>query len=352
MSSDFTAFLHQLGHHSPARRGAGRENHRCPTEGHPRETNGAYMLALDGRYGWGKDWSTHADVVEWRPDVGAARPTPLPPVDRAAIRAAEEQARRDRERATWDARVFYDRCAPLLGGHPYLAGKGLDMTGCRGLRVDRGGAEVHAYARQYPDRAPRPQTLRGHDWLVVPMLRAQRLVSVQLINEEGDKLFWKGAPTQAASYTIERHGATLTVLTEGLATGLALYAAVPHSRVVVAFNAGNLTKVAGALTLRGLVAVASDNDHRTVCHQHRRDGLTAPFDPWDSRPTGAGATRAGAPRRRPLSAFAAATPCPRASKEPTSWICAPNGLRSASPCRCTAGGAKARTPSAMRWTSR
>jgi putative DNA primase/helicase len=96
---------------------------------------------------------------------------------------------------------------------------------------------------------------------------------VQRIAADGDKRFWTGAPTSATSYTIDRPGATLTVLCEGLATGLAIYAAVKMSRVVVAFTAGNLPKVATKLPRRGMVVVAGDNDHQTEARTGRNPGL-------------------------------------------------------------------------------
>lgn len=240
MTHDFTAFLRSLGLRPGTTLPDGRVR-RCATESHPRRRNGAYWLSIDGRVGFGQDWAQHAEPVLWRSDGGADREQDAR--EAAALlreaRAAQAEQRRRQAAATARAREIYAGCAPLIGAHPYLEAKGLDMRGCRGLRVDADG------------------------WLVVPMHRGGELVSLQRISPRGEKRFWKGAPTRGASYTIERQGATLTVLCEGLATGLALYAAVPHSRVVVAFNAGNLPRVAESLPRRGMVAVAADNDHAT-----------------------------------------------------------------------------------------
>src|SRR5690606_37126535 len=52
---------------------------------------------------------------------------------------------------------------------------------------------------------------------------------------------------------------------------------------VVAFTAGNLVHVLDRVP-PGLVCVAADNDHRTVCQDHRAEGLTRPFEPWEARP--------------------------------------------------------------------
>src|SRR5690606_18479009 len=90
------------------------------------------------------------------------------------------------------------------------------------------------------------------------------IVSLQRIAADGAKKFWPGPSTKAVHYTIDRRGATVTVLAEGLATGLAIYAATPLARVIVAFNAGNLPALAGAMEWSGNVVVAADNDHETA----------------------------------------------------------------------------------------
>lgn len=208
---------------------------RCATESHPRSRNGAYKLAPDGRVGWVQDWARDQEPVTWRPEAEVEAPR----FDPVALGRARREALENVRRAMDAAREFYASCKPLVGGHPYLEAHGLDMTGCYGLKVDRDG------------------------WMVVPALRGRKLMTVQRIAPDGTKRFWKGAPVKGASYAVERRGATVTVLCEGLATGLALYAAVPMSRVVVAFNAGNMVDVAPSLP-GGLTVVAADNDHGTA----------------------------------------------------------------------------------------
>jgi putative DNA primase/helicase len=206
--------------------------HRCPTESHPHSKNGAYKLALDGGIGFAMDWSIHPEPLTWRPEGDIH----LQQVDRAAIERRKADERMRTAAATKAAQEYFAACRPLRDGHPYLAKKHLDMAGCFGLRVDDAG------------------------WLVVPMLISRAFASVQRISPDGEKLFWLGASTRAASYIIQRRDASLTVICEGLATGLAIHAATPTARVVVAFNAGNLPRVAEALPRRGLSVVAADND--------------------------------------------------------------------------------------------
>lgn len=222
---------------------------RCPTEDHPKTRNGSYKLAADGLIGWVQNHAVHTDgPLTWRPDV--AEPA-APVLDYQAIRRRNEADQARRAKAIQGARAFYAACAPLIGGHPYLAAKGLDMAGCRGLKRDRDG------------------------WLVVPMMAGGGVQSVQRIAPDASKRFWSGAPTAGASYTIERARAPLTVLCEGLATGLALFAAVPTARVVVAFTAGNLVAVARQLPRQGMAVVAADNDHATEERTGSNPGLEA-----------------------------------------------------------------------------
>lgn len=205
---------------------------RCGTETHPKKRNGSYKLAVDGLIGWCQNFELHSEPLTWRPDK--AHEAPKVDVDAIARkRAAERQAL---IRATQAARQFYLDCKPLRDSHPYLDSHGLSMAGCFGLKVDALG------------------------WLVVPVLLNRSLTSVQRISPTGEKLFWPGASVKGASYTVDRPHASITVICEGLATGLAIFAAAPLTRIVVAFNAGNLARVRAPA---GMVVMAADNDHAT-----------------------------------------------------------------------------------------
>jgi phage/plasmid primase-like uncharacterized protein len=56
---------------------------------------------------------------------------------------------------------------------------------------------------------------------------------------------------------------------------LAVFAAAPLTRVVVAFNSGNLLRVAEGMPRRGRVCVAADNDHGTEARLGKNPGLLA-----------------------------------------------------------------------------
>lgn len=241
---DFVSFARDAGlivNHIPA----DGKVHRYPTETKPRKRNGAALLTYDGLFGWCMDYSGGAEVLKWK----ANGDTPRPVIDHAAIERRKSEARRKVIRATLAARAFWGRCKPLRGGHQYLSSHALDMIGCDGLKIDAEG------------------------WLVVPAMLDGKLMSVQRIGPDGEKRFWPGASMKGASYLIDRKSATVSVIVEGLATGLAIFAAVPQVRVIVGFDCGNLGRV--KIPRRGLVVVAADNDSSTEERTGKNPGLIA-----------------------------------------------------------------------------
>lgn len=215
--------------------------HRVPTVDHPKKCNGAWKWL--GRIGWCQNHAVHSSPLEWRDNQSE-----MPKIDFAAIAKRQVVEREKQAAARQKARVFYSQCLPLRNGHPYLETHGLEMSGCLGLKVDSAG------------------------WLVIPAWRGASLASVQRISPEGEKRFWPGAPISGANYRIER-AATLNVLCEGLATGLAVFAAVRRARVIVAFDAGNLARV--TLPKPGLAVVAADNDQETAERIGHNPGIRA-----------------------------------------------------------------------------
>lgn len=209
--------------------------HRCATENKPRKRNGAYRLAADCRIGWFRDWATSDGIQTWR----SGEETEVRRVDPAQIRAARERERAKRIAAMRGARQFWTAAQPMKELHPYLAGKKLTALGCSGLRV-------------------------AGSLLAVPVWNGEWIVSVQTIDARGEKRFWPGAPVKAGCYVIERKGAALTVICEGLATGLAVFQSMRSARVVVCFDAGNMLPVVERIKPSGAVVIAADNDHETA----------------------------------------------------------------------------------------
>jgi len=220
---------------------------RCSTLAHPRKKNGSIKINDDQTFGWVQDFSTMHEPVTWQADK-AQRPVYI---DQAEIASRAAARRREIVMACTAARIFYDSCEPLLNGHTYLINKGLGMSGCHGLKVDDKG------------------------WLVVPMYYNGRVCSVQRISEDGDKRFWLGATTKATSYVLDCQTPAITLLTEGLATGLTLRLAVPDARVIVAFNSGNLIHLAGRIKVTGMAAICADNDHETEQRIGKNPGIEA-----------------------------------------------------------------------------
>lgn len=218
---------------------------RCPTEDHSKKRNGSYKLAIGGGIGWCQNWATMDSPAQWTAEKGSQQ---VAAPDRARMLADHRRMMAEREQAVQRARAYYQAARPLRDGHPYLDSHGLDMRGCYGLRVDSDG------------------------WLVVPAYIDRQIVSYQRISPDGQKRFAKGAPIQGSTYTIERASATLTIICEGLATGLALYHALTDSRIVVCWHTSNLT---AAKVRRGMRVIAADNDHATEERIGKNPGLEA-----------------------------------------------------------------------------
>lgn len=210
---------------------------RCTTESKPGKRNGWFVLHPEGHGTWG-DWSsgTGEALGHWR-DEHSTQQAP------SAQALAEQRERRERERqyrvqAMKSARAFWERARPLSRIHPYIERKALTPLGCAGLRQHDG-------------------------LLVVPVMAGGWLVSVQTITAAGEKRFWPGAPVKAGSFVMARPRAAVTVLVEGLATGLAVFQSMRSATVVVCFDAGNLLPVVQQLKPHGAVVIAADNDWST-----------------------------------------------------------------------------------------
>lgn len=204
---------------------------RVKTEDKKTKRNGAYKFM--GDHGFCQNHATMTQVASWFSESCEAVV-----VDTEAIAARRKAEREDRMRAIHRARAFWTDSRPLSRLHPYLAKKGLSALGCSGLRENDG-------------------------FLVVPVMWGDKLLSTQTIHPDGTKRFFAGAPVKAGACVIDRPGAAVTVIVEGLATGLAVFQSVRQSRVIVAFDAGNLLAVVERIRPSGSVVIAADNDHAT-----------------------------------------------------------------------------------------
>lgn len=215
---------------------------RCATVDKPKKRNGAYVLHPDGR-GYFRNWATDTDVSSWS-DGSADR---APQIDPAVLERRRAEERHARQMAMRGARQRWAESVPVRGLHPYLERKGLSAQGCTALRVHRG-------------------------LLVVPVYWGNTLTSIQTISEDGAKRFWPGAPVKGGALVLERPRAAVTAICEGLATGLAVYQALRHATVIVAFDAGNLIHVVDRIRPTGSVVICADNDHATEAKRGTNPG--------------------------------------------------------------------------------
>lgn len=208
--------------------------HRCRTEDKPRKKNGAYLF--EGDRGVVINFATMIKAVSWREGGRVEQ------VDRAAIRAMQEQHRAEEARKQGDARVLAE-----------------DM-------VKRAVVEKHAYltAKGFPDETG--FVLEGE--LLIPMrdfALYKRMNSLQRIAADGTKLFLTGGKAKGSVFFIGPYMARERWLCEGYATGLsvrlALRSMYRDAQVVVCFSAGNLAHVGQIVKeLRPAAFVMADND--------------------------------------------------------------------------------------------
>ena len=208
---------------------------RCATEDKPRRRNGSFKLCEDERAGFCLNYATMTEAAVWHAD----RTDRAPVIDAKELESRRLAKERETRKAIDGAQRYYAACQPVRGSHPYLDRKDLTMEGCYGLRVD-------------PENR-----------LVIPLYTQGELVSVQRVAEDGEKLFWPGAPIKGAYYALARKHATITVFCEGLATGLTIFAACQEARVICAFSSGNLPQIVFKPPF-GIAIVAADNDWKTA----------------------------------------------------------------------------------------
>lgn len=205
--------------------------HRARTHDHPRKKNGAYLW--DGVSGWAQNWATDLRAVFFRTERSMS-PDEL--AERELLRKTrKKETERMHARAADKARDLLKRTKTEL--HPYLAAKGFPNE--PGL------------------------VLKGK--LLVPVwdctAYGKRLLSVQTIDADGNKLFLKDSRAKGGCF---RLGPTSVEnwLCEGYATGLSVRAALKHlhrmAAVVVCFNAANLIEVAQHIPGR----IVADNDEK------------------------------------------------------------------------------------------
>lgn len=209
--------------------------HRVPTVAHPRKKSGWYRLTPFGGRCQAFDMDPYAHT--WKPEGGEDSVSPEEVARWKALAAIErDKAAKAREKAARNAQTLIGE-AELLYGFPYLVRKGFPQH----------VALIH-----------KPRKL-----LLVPMRDAanyKNVLSVQMIDKEGNKKFLPGGQARNACYIMG--AGEDVILCEGYATGLSIQAALKtlykQARVAICFSAGNIANVATKLEGRKFVMADAD----------------------------------------------------------------------------------------------
>ena len=136
-------------------------------------------------------------------------------------------------------------------GHPYLTGKNVEP--CKDLRTnDQGQLVIPVMGINSLVQSSAPVIDNKH-----------QIKSLQFIDASGNKSFMAGGQIKGGIFPVRHSKDGPIYLTEGLATGLSIAAAMSSCSVIVAFSVSNLGNVAEAIRLafpdRNLI-ICADND--------------------------------------------------------------------------------------------
>ena len=210
----------------------------------PQKKKGYYCLAIDGDFAYGlcgnrregvnHGWHSKASRKFTKEEKEAWK---LKRKEAKQKQALEEKKRH--EDAAKKAGEWWRNATPV-SNHSYIDRKQIRSFG---LKVNNG-------------------------WLIVPLYANGRLWNIQRINEDGEKLFLKGARISGCYYPIadKNDDKSVLVICEGYSTGASIRDATGLP-VVCAMNAGNLKDVAQAIRSKykdARIVIAADNDQWTT----------------------------------------------------------------------------------------
>ncbi len=232
--------------------------HRFPGKGKRNSNTAAWCMLFDDRAGgvFG-DHSTGLSA-NWQ----AQRETPYTPTEReafkrqaAAAKAQDEAERKARQakaaaQATsiWNAPASaLEATQPAITDHPYLKRKHIQP---HGAKVYHGSLSI--------------REMECNGAIMLPTKLNGKITSLQFINREGEKRFLPGG--EKGGFLIGKIVAgKLVCVCEGFATGASIHEATGCA-VIVAFDAGNLRKIAEALRAKqpdAVIVLCADDDNRT-----------------------------------------------------------------------------------------
>lgn len=232
--------------------------HKFPGEG-KRSSNraGWCKMFVDGTGGIYGDYSTGLSA-DWQ----AKRETPHTPAEREAFKRhlAEAKVQAETERkakqaeaqaeaiSIWNApEGSLEATQPAISDHPYIKRKGIHP---HGARVYHGSLTIGGMV--------------CNGALMIPMMLGGKITSLQFINCDGEKRFLPYG--EKGGFLIGKVLPDAHIcIAEGFATGASIHEATGHA-TVVAFDAGNLLKIAEALRARNpdaRIVLCADDDYQT-----------------------------------------------------------------------------------------
>ena len=233
----------QAGYVYPKVNGAAFE--RFSTNGKSSDRAGWVMMFPDGtgavfgdwRSGETYTWQISRDSQPSRDEIKEIRRK----ADLAKKAAEEERESQYAEAATEAARILGD--AELAESHPYLSSKSIQPNG----------------------------SFKIGNSLVIPVYGPKGIQSLQSIDQFGNKKFMPGGKMNGGFFVIGKDTEQI-IICEGFSTGASIHQATGN-QVYVAFNAGNIEKVARhvrSVTDKRIV-IAADDD----CDSDKNVGLEA-----------------------------------------------------------------------------
>ena len=216
--------------------------------------NSYYTAHVDGRAaGVIGNWKTGLKV-NWKAEGNYPKLTDQQRIDFRIEKHRQERLRnaeeKQRHNGAAQKAAYIMKQSKSVTQHPYLTKKRID----------------HHNARLY------------NDTLVIPILNEGELVSLQFINNDGDKRFLAGGKLKGSYATLGQYQANKPILLcEGWATGASLYEHT-ENLTYVAFSSNNLEDVAiyvRSLYAKADIIIMGDNDRSGVGQRVAREAALA-----------------------------------------------------------------------------
>jgi putative DNA primase/helicase len=231
--------------------------HRIPVAGDKGvEKNGSYRGFLDGRSnGWFQNFKAMQEPQKWKAgqQLTDAERTDLVAVSATNRRAAEEARQKEASIASQKAIEILAAASPATS-HAYLTEK---QVRSHGLFIASPGTSIETESGREIDITGR---------LLVPIRNAGGIVvSLQIIDDQGGKMFLRGGKVAGGQHVIgDAKSPWPLLIAEGYATAATVHEATRRA-VAVAFNAHNLGLVAAqhraAAPDRSIFIAGDDDSH-------------------------------------------------------------------------------------------